>query len=563
MTCFLRTNFFNFSTTFASLLLLTACGGGGSSASTTPPPIATAVNTPAPATPVTPAPATPVSQAPSVPEFVANEFPPSSDLQALCRTVRTDTDLNGTPRPDQQGELLHELFWLRSWMNETYLFFDQVTDRNPNDFTDVEAYFDELLVLPPTDRFSFLQSTEDFEAQFSGAPTFGYGAEFSVLNNQIPRDWRVAFTQSGSPAESEGLTRGARILTIDGADFVNGNSDAEINTLVAGLFPESIGESHVFGLRYPDGTEGDITIESTSLAIEPVNLVDVIQQGNRNVGYLHYNSFGPGTGEAQLIEAFESFSNAQIDDLVLDLRYNGGGLLFLSAQLGYMIAGPQSSNRIFYSQEFNSRDPGRNPISGQRVDPILFQSETIGFTDSVTPGEDLPTVNLNRVFILTTDRSCSASEAVLNALIGIGVEAIQIGTRTCGKATGQFPTDNCGTTFVPLHFRGVNAEGFGDYDGGFAPGQMTGVAGPVITGCSVNDDLSAPLGDPNEGQLAAALNFAETGTCSPDAVASAKADEPFSKTTNLNQSDRLYQHPRMKSFDVDFGQIDLSVADDK
>ena len=120
MTCFLRTNFFNFSTTFASLLLLTACGGGGSSASTTPPPIATAVNTPAPATPV--------SQAPSVPEFVANEFPPSSDLQALCRTVRTDTDLNGTPRPDQQGELLHELFWLRSWMNETYLFFDQVTD---------------------------------------------------------------------------------------------------------------------------------------------------------------------------------------------------------------------------------------------------------------------------------------------------------------------------------------------------------------------------------------------------------------------------------------------------
>ena len=83
----------------------------------------------------------------------------------------------------------------------------------------------------------------------------------------------MAFTQSGSPAESEGLTRGARILTIDGTDFVNGNSDAEINTLVAGLFPESIGESHVFGLRYPDGTEEDITLESTSLAIEPVNLV--------------------------------------------------------------------------------------------------------------------------------------------------------------------------------------------------------------------------------------------------------------------------------------------------
>jgi len=134
-----------------------------------------------------------------------------------------------------------------------------------------------------------------------------------------------------------------------------------------------VGESHVFGLRYPDGTESEITIESTSLTIQPVNVVDIIEQGSRNVGYLHFNSFGPRTGEAQLIDAFETFENAEIDDLVLDLRYNGGGLLFLSAQLGYMIAGTQSSNRIFYSQEFNSRDPQRNPINGDRVSPINFK----------------------------------------------------------------------------------------------------------------------------------------------------------------------------------------------
>ena len=523
---------------------LVACGGGGGSSPST----VTAV--------VPPPPPPPTSQAPSVPSFVANQFPPSSDLEALCQVVRTDTDLNGNARPDQQGELLHELFWLRSWMNETYLFFDQVTDRNPNDFTDVDAYFDELVVSPPTDRFSFLQTTEDFETRSSGAPTFGYGAQFAVLNNALPRDWRVSFTQAGSPAETGGLTRGARILNIDGVDFINGNSQADVDTIVAGLFPESIGESHVFELRYPDGSEREITISSTSLAIEPVNVVDVIPQGNRNVGYLHFNSFGPRTGEAQLIEAFETFENAQIDDLVLDLRYNGGGLLFLSAQLGYMIAGSQSSNRVFYEQEFNNRDPGRNPISGERVSPILFQDETIGFTDDVEPGRDLPTVSLNRVFVLTTDRSCSASEAVMNGLIGIGVDAIQIGTRTCGKATGQFPTDNCGTTFVPLHFRGVNAVGFGDYDGGFAPGEMTGSAGPIINGCPVNDDLSNPLGDPNEAQFAAALNFAETGTC--NASASAKTEVVSNKTTTFTEADKLFEHPRMKSFDVEFGQLDLS-----
>lgn len=550
MTHFLKTSLV-LSSFMVSTTILAGCGGGGSS-------------TPAPPTLNAPPPPPPTSQAPSVPTFVANQFPPSSELQDLCQIVRTDTDLNGNARPDQQGELLHELFWLRSWMNETYLFFDQVTDRNPNDFTDVEAYFDDLIVSPPTDRFSFLQTTEDFETRSSGAPTFGYGAQFAVLSNQLPRDWRVSFTQAGSPAENGGLTRGARILTIDGVDFVNGNSQAGVDTIVAGLFPESVGESHVFGLRYPDGSEREITINSTSLAIEPVNIVDVIQQGNRNIGYLHFNSFGPRTGEAQLIDAFETFENAQIDDLVLDLRYNGGGLLFLSAQLGYMIAGSQSSNRIFYGQEFNSRDPGRNPISGERVSPILFQDETIGFTDDVQAGQDLPTVSLNRVFVLTTDRSCSASEAVMNGLIGIGVDAIQIGTRTCGKATGQFPTDNCGTTFVPLHFRGVNAVGFGDYDGGFAPGEMTGSAGPVINGCSVNDDFSNPLGDPNEAQLAEALNFAQTGTCSATATASAKAnDTSVSKITLAGQDDRLLQHPRMKSLDLEFGQLDLTGIDGK
>ena len=304
---------------------LVACGGGGGSSPST-------VTTVAPPPPPPPPP--PVSQAPAVPNFVANQFTPSDQLKDYCQVVRTDTDLNGNQRPDQQGELSHELFWLRSWMNETYLFFDEVADRDPNDFTNVEAYFDDLIVSPPTDRFSFLQATEDFEDSSSGAPTFGYGASFAVLSNSLPRDWRVSFTQDGSPAQTGGLTRGARILSIDGADFVNGNSQAEVDTIVAGLFPTAVGESHTFELRYPDGTEDEITIESTSLTIEPVNVVDVIQQGDRDIGYLHFNSFGPRTGEAQLIDAFETFENAEIDDLVLDLRYNGGGLLFLSAQLG-------------------------------------------------------------------------------------------------------------------------------------------------------------------------------------------------------------------------------------
>ena len=525
-----------------SSLSLISCGGSSSSSSA---PRVSGITVP-------------TSQTPAIPNFVANEFPTSASLKNLCQVVRTDRDLDGNRRPDQQGELLHELFWLRSWMNETYLYFDQVTDRNPNGFTDVEAYFDELIVSPPTDRFSFLQTTEDFETRSSGAPTFGYGASFTVLSNDLPRDWRVSFTQDQSPAATGGLTRGARILKIDGEDFVNGNSQAEVNAIVAGLFPTSVGESHSFELRYPDGSEREIRIESTSLSIEPVNLVDVIERGDQKVGYLHYNSFGPRTGEGQLIDAFERFSDEQIDELVLDLRYNGGGLLFLAAQLGYMIAGTQSANQVFYSQEFNSRDPGRNPLTGDRVSPINFQTESIGFLDDVPAGQALPTVNLDRVFVLTTGRSCSASEAIINGLIGIGVEAVQIGTRTCGKATGQIPTDNCGTTFIPLHFRGVNANGFGDYDGGFAPGEMTGSAGPVITGCEVSDDLSSPLGDTSEAQFSAALNFAETGTCGNSQSTNAKTQQVAEQKLTFSEADKLLDHPRMKSFDLEFGRLDLS-----
>jgi len=535
--------------TAASGILLSACGGGSSSTNT----VDTNISVP-------------VLNGPSVPTFIANEFPPSSSLKSICATVRTDTDLNGNPRDDTQGQLLHELFWIRSFMDETYLYFDQVTDRNPNGFTDRSAYFDERLTTASTatgqlvDRFSGVLPTEDFEADFSGAPSFGYGASFAPLQtNVFPRDWRVSFTQEGSNAEAAGFTRGARILTIDGANFLSGITNAEIDTILDGLFPTSVGEEHVFGVRLPDGTETDITVTSQSITIDPVNAVDIIPNGNESVGYIHYNTFSPLTGEAQLFEAFSELSQAGVDDLVLDLRYNSGGLLALAAQIGFMVAGPDSEDETFYLQEFNSRSPNVNTVTGQSVDAFPFIPETIGF--SLDAGTDLPSLDLPRVFVLTTEQTCSASEAVMNGLMGIGVEVIQIGTRTCGKATGQIPVENCGLTYAPLHFRGVNAAGFGDFDEGFAPGQMTGSAGPVIAGCEVEDDFSAPLGDPNETMLATALTFANTGSC-PIAAAEATAQLDAngalsSKAIGLSTPDPLMDHPRMKARDAQRTSLNL------
>ena len=526
--------------------ILAACGGGGSDGGSVGGPVI-----------VGPNPDT--GGGVPVPTFVANEYPNSSTLKGVCETVRTGTDPQGNSYGDVQGERIHELFWLRSWMDETYLYYDQVTDSDPNNFTDVEAYFAERLTTAqtvnntPVDRFSFTQTTEDFEASSGGEPTFGYGAEFAALVSRptatLDRDWRVSFVQPGSEADVRGFTRGARIIEIDGADFLSGNSQAEVDTIVDGLFPATVGETHDFLIERPDGTRETLTLTSQSIAIEPVNDVAILaSESGRRAGYIHYHTFFDRTGEAQLVDAFQELSDEGVDDLVLDLRYNGGGFLILAAQIGYMVAGPNSADQVFYSQTFNDKSGNRNPVTGEIVGPLDFVDETVGLSDSLSAGLDLPTLSLPRVFVLTTERSCSASEAVINGLIGIGVEVVQIGTTTCGKSTGQFPTENCGITFSPLHFRGENAQGFGDFDDGFTPGRMTGAAGPVIPGCEIADDFANPLGDPNEAKLAAALTYIDTGACPATAVAAASkvASDAFAQSPAFAPfavEDLLLEHP--------------------
>ena len=100
----------------------------------------------------------------------------------------------------------------------------------------------------------------------------------------------------------------------------------------------------------------------------------------------------------------------------------------------------------------------------------------------------------------------------MNGLRGAGVEVIQIGSTTCGKPYGFYPTDNCGTTYFTIQFKGANEAGFGDYADGFSPANASG-PGEDIPGCSVADDFTRQLGDPTEGRLAAALAYRDGGGC--------------------------------------------------
>jgi hypothetical protein len=146
-------------------------------------------------------------------------------------------------------------------------------------------------------------------------------------------------------------------------------------------------------------------------------------------------------------------------------------------------------------------------------------------------------LDLPRVFIISGPGTCSASESIMNGLRGVDVEVIQIGSTTCGKPYGFYPTDNCGTTYFTIQLRGVNDKGFGDYGDGFSPENTQGTLGTVVPGCSVADDFTAELGDPGEARLAAALGYRDSQTCpEPSGLASGlstKSGAPLGATDGI------------------------------
>lgn len=515
----------------ASGPFLAACGGGGGGGGSTIPP--TTISPPPPPPPPPP----PTSQAPT---WTQDVFEAASTFKDQCEAPRSGTDIEGNTFPDEAGSLLEEMFWLRSWTEETYLWNDEVVDQDPSGFTNKLTYFGVLKTNATTpsgedrDDFHFSELTEDFLERRNSTARSGYGLSLAVFSNSVPRDYRIRYTEPNSPASEivsgqVNFERGTRILSVDGVDLVNGgSSQSEIDTLNNGLFPATAGETHVFEVQDPGASSSrTVTITSADVAQAPVNRTGVINTSSGKVGYILFNTFSPFSSEEAIANAISDMSTEGVTDLVLDLRYNGGGLLAVAGQLSYMIAGPtRTDGKTFEQLQFNSNAGNTNPVTGASNGPIPFYNTGLGF--SLANGTPLDNLNLGRVFILSTPGTCSASEAVINGLRGIDVEIVLIGSVTCGKPYGFYPTDNCGQTYYTIQFRGVNDKGFGDYSDGFVPNNSSFAFGERVSGCVVSDDFTKELGDPTEGMLAAALNYRENGTC-PAISTKLEADTVYAK----------------------------------
>jgi carboxyl-terminal processing protease len=450
--------------------------------------------------------------------WVQGVFPPSASFAEQCTSPRPGTS-------DVQGTVLDENNFLRSWTNELYLWYSQVPDLNPANYATPADYFPLLKTSAttpsgaPQDKFHFTYSTTVWNQLSQSGVSLGYGAIFFLAAAAPPRRIYVAYVQPASasqptnPALAANLMRGATILQIDGVDAVNADDQTSVNTLNEGLSPTQAA-THTFVVQEP----GASTTQTVTLQAEQVNETTVpiatkLSVNGAQVGYMLFND-QLATSEKELVDAVSSLQG--VTDLFLDLRYNGGGLLDIADELAYMIAGPVptgSGSQTFDNIEFNDKHPTTNPVTGAPLTPTPFYTKSQGY--SVSAGQPLPALNLQRVFVLTGPDTCSASEAIMNGLRGVNVQVIEVGSTTCGKPYGFYPQDNCGTTYFSIEFQGVNAQGQGGYSDGFSPqNQQSGTIGVTLPGCSVADDFSHPLGDSDEQVLQVALAYSTNPSCS-------------------------------------------------
>jgi len=226
----------------------------------------------------------------------------------------------------------------------------------------------------------------------------------------------------------------------------------------------------------------------------------VIQEGNSRVGYLHFLSFIEPSA-AELDEAFNTLAAEGINELVLDLRYNTGGRIDIAGKLASQIGGNLVANRDFARFEYNSRYANNN-----------FAYQYPAQTNAL---------DLSRVFVLSTEETCSASEMVINGLRPF-VDVITVGGTSCGKPYGTNGDEACGKVMHALRVSFVNADGAGDYYAG------------LNADCPANDNLADTLGNPTEALFSSALEYIRTGSCSAIAY---RAKPPTSPHNLLNPAE--------------------------
>ncbi len=263
---------------------------------------------------------------------------------------------------------------------------------------------------------------------------------------------------ANSPAKAAGLKRGSIITQINGGNLTSGNVNDYYMKL---LYPSSVAT-----LQITDYDHKQTSITSTPMYVDPVILKQVKELNGHRIGYLVYSSFDAAFDE-ELFEAFKYFKSQNITDLILDLRYNGGGHTMSANLIASCIVGASATNKVFSSLRYNATR--MKAMNDKRDDQYFMYDNYPNLGISLAAGD----LGLTHVYCLVGSGTASSSELVINSLRGINVEVTLIGEKTTGKNVGMEPEmiTAKGNTYIlyPITFQSYNAKGFGDYEAGFIP----------------------------------------------------------------------------------------------
>jgi carboxyl-terminal processing protease len=374
--------------------------------------------------------------------------------------------------------------WLRDYMNDWYWWTAISPKPGPDSYADVPAYFTALQYITTSpnldyDRFSRRETDESFNRFFGDGNTLGYGVSVAGLEvgTDVSKPLYVRYIEPASPAFAQGVQRGDRVISI------NGRSAADVIAKedFSGLTANAAGDTLTLVLNRA-GVERSVVITAAVFALTPVRNATVLTtSGGRKLGYLLVNNMVTQS-LTPMETAFAQFKSAGVSDVVLDLRYNGGGLVSTGATLASYIAGTRGTNLAYAKLRYNDKRASAN-----------------NFTYAFEPKPQA--LNLSRVFVLMGRRTCSASEQVVNGLEGAGITVVTVGESTCGKPVGFLPTSRCGYTYSVVNFDSVNHLNKGSYFKG------------LEATCAVPEDFQRNQGTADDPLLASAQFYADAGRC--------------------------------------------------
>jgi hypothetical protein len=377
--------------------------------------------------------------------------------------------------------------WIYDTMKSYYLWESQLAAKTTTDNKLAPAdYFESILVKPgELDRFSWIEEdVEELTASLQGVNKV-VGIRFTPFYSNTAKTkvaLSVAYSLKGSPAEKAGIKRGDFIIKVNGNELTSENYSAAFTS-----------DNLKFTLGDYNGTEiiansKTVDVVKAEVQTNPIQHYSIIEKGTKKIGYLVYLQFLTQY-DADIRNVFKEFKSKGVNELVLDLRYNGGGYISSSDIISALIVKNLKPGTLMSKQEWNTQ---LTSSYKSKYGSDVFDTKWLNESSNLG--------TLNRVFVLTSKGTASASELIINNLKPF-MDVILIGDNTYGKNVGSITLSDDKKRWKwgmqPIVLRTVNALGQSDYGtkDGFTPTfKVTDNAIPFM-----------PFGDENETLLSIAI----------------------------------------------------------